>query len=209
MTDAYRPGAPFTLANRFRGFLPVVVDVETGGFESATDALLEIAAVVIGLDEAGQLAPTTHVSTHVIPFEGARLDPASLAVNGIDPWHPLRAARNEVDALSYIFKPVREAVKAAGCNRAVLVGHNAAFDQGFLNAALARTGIKRNPFHPFSHFDTVSLAGLAFGQTVLARAVRAAGLEWDNDEAHSALYDTRKTAELFCHIVNSWEHRHR
>ncbi|MEM7377355.1 MAG: ribonuclease T [Pseudomonadota bacterium] len=208
MTDAYQPGAPYTLANRFRGFLPVVVDVETGGFESATDALLEIAAVVIGLDEAGQLTPAAHASTHVIPFEGARIDPASLAVNGIDPWHPLRAARTEADALGYIFKPVREAVKAAGCNRAVLVGHNAAFDQGFLNAALARTGIKRNPFHPFSHFDTVSLAGLAFGQTVLARAVRAAGLDWDNDAAHSALYDTLKTAELFCHIVNTWERRH-
>ena len=104
-----------------------------------------------------------------------------------------------------MFKPIREAVKQAGCNRAILVGHNAAFDQGFLNAALARTGIKRSPFHPFSHFDTVSLAGLAFGQTVLARAVRAAGIEWDNDAAHSALYDTLKTAELFCHIVNMWE----
>ena len=104
---------------------------------------------------------------------------------------------------------MREAVKAAGCNRAILVGHNAAFDQGFLNAALERTGIKRNPFHPFSHFDTVSLAGLAFGQTVLARAVAAAGIEWNNDEAHSALYDTQKTADLFCTIINQWEAAHR
>jgi len=197
------------MANRFRGFLPVVVDVETGGFDSKRDALLEIAAVVIDLDEHGLLVPGAHVSTHVTPFEGANIDPASLAVNGIDPWHPLRAARTEQDALGYIFKPVREAVKAAGCSRAILVGHNAAFDQGFLNATLERTGIKRNPFHPFSHFDTVSLAGLAYGQTVLARAVRAAGIDWDNDEAHSALYDTQKTAELFCNIINAWETAHR
>lgn len=205
MTDVYQPGAQFSLSNRFRGFLPVVVDVETGGFDASTDALLEIAAVAIGLDEGGELIPGEPVSTHVVPFDGANIDPASLAVNGIDPWHPLRAARTESDALGFIFKPIREAVKQAGCNRAVLVGHNAAFDQGFLNAALERTGIKRTPFHPFSNFDTVSLAGLAFGQTVLARAVRAAGIDWDSDAAHSAVYDTVKTAELFCHIVNSWE----
>lgn len=204
----YQPGQPIDLSSRFRGFLPVVVDVETGGFNNATDALLEIAAVTVGLDDNGKLQPQDAVSTHVIPFEGANLDPSSLAVNGIDPFHPLRAARKEQDALGYIFKPVREAVKKAGCTRAILVGHNAAFDQGFVNAAVARTGIKRNPFHPFSNFDTVSLAGLALGQTVLAKAVRAAGISWDDGEAHSALYDTQKTAELFCHIVNSWESAH-
>lgn len=204
----YAPGQAIDLSSRFRGFLPVVVDVETGGFNSGTDALLEIAAVTVGLDDNGKLQPQEAVSTHVIPFEGANMDPSSLAVNGIDPYHPLRAARKEQDALGYIFKPVREAVKNAGCTRAILVGHNAAFDQGFLNAAVARTGIKRNPFHPFSNFDTVSFAGLALGQTVLAKAVRAAGISWDDAEAHSALYDTQKTAELFCHIVNQWESAH-
>ena len=204
----YVPGAPLNLAERFRGFLPVVVDVETGGFFSATDALLEIAAVTLHIDDNGKLQPSEGISTHVIPFEGSRIDPASLAVNGIDPYHPLRAARKEQDAMGYIFKPVREAVKDAGCTRAILVGHNAAFDQGFVNAAVARTGIKRNPFHPFSNFDTVSLAGLALGQTVLAKAVAAAGISWDGSEAHSALYDTQKTAELFCFIVNQWEALH-
>ncbi len=204
-TTPYTPGGPIDLSTRFRGFLPVVVDVETGGFNSGTDALLEIAAVTIGLDENGRFEPQEAVSTHVIPFEGANMDPSSLAVNGIDPYHPLRAARKEQDALGYIFKPVREAVKKANCTRAILVGHNAAFDQGFLNAAISRTGIKRNPFHPFSNFDTVSFAGLALGQTVLAKAVRAAGISWDDSEAHSALYDTQKTAELFCYVLNQWE----
>lgn len=196
------------MADRFRGFLPVVVDVETGGFNPATDALLEIAAVTLRMEDDGQLVPEEPVSTHVIPFEGANLEPKSLEVNGIDPWHPLRAARNEHDALSYVFQPVRKAVKDNGCTRAILVGHNAAFDLNFLNAAVERAGIRRNPFHPFSFFDTVTLSAMAYGQTVLARAVREAGLEWDPSEAHSAVYDTQLTAELFCGVINRWEALH-
>ncbi|MCB1642934.1 MAG: ribonuclease T [Xanthomonadales bacterium] len=193
-----------TLAQRFRGFLPVVVDVECGGFNADTDALLEIAAVPIELDEAGDLLPGTAVYTHVVPFPGANLEKKSLEITGIDPFHPLRAAREEKAALDHVFGPVREAVKRHGCQRAILVGHNAAFDLSFLNAAIRRTEHKRSPFHPFSTLDTVSLAALAYGQTVLAKAVRAAGLEWDSREAHSAVYDTRVTAELFCLIVNRW-----
>ncbi|WP_457674734.1 ribonuclease T [Thiolapillus sp.] len=195
---------PLTIDRRFRGFLPVVVDVETGGFDARTDALLEIAAIIIEMDEEGILHPGEATSVHVEPFPGANLDPKALAFTGIDPHHPFRFAQPEKEALETIFKPVRQAVKASGCNRAVLVGHNAFFDLGFLNAAVERTGIKRNPFHPFSTFDTVSLAGLAYGETVLAKAAAAAGMDWDNSEAHSALYDTQKTAELFCLIVNRW-----
>ena len=204
----YLPGKTRTMAERFRGFLPVVVDVETGGFNCETDALLEIAAIIISMDENGKLVLGEARSTHVIPFEGANLDPKSLEVNRIDPYHPLRAARNESDALGHIFKPVREAVKNNECTRAVLVGHNAFFDLSFINAAVKRAGIKKNPFHPFSNFDTVSLAGLAYGQTVLARACAEAGIDWDNEEAHSAVYDTKQTAELFCMIVNRWEELH-
>ncbi len=204
----YQPGQPNTMAARFRGFLPVVVDVETGGFNSVTDALLEIAAVTLRMDDNGLLTPDETVSTHVIPFEGANLEPKSLEVNGIDPWHPLRAARNEHDALSFVFQPVRKAVKEHGCTRAILVGHNAAFDLNFLNAAVERAGIRRNPFHPFSFFDTVTLSALAYGQTVLARAAHEAGLEWDPAEAHSAVYDTELTAQLFCTVINRWEALH-
>ncbi|MCB1738090.1 MAG: ribonuclease T [Gammaproteobacteria bacterium] len=195
---------PFPIGKRFRGFLPVVIDVETGGFNSQTDALLEIAAVTLRMDEDGYLHPDTTYSTHVMPFEGANLDPKSLEVNGIDPYHPLRAARNESDALGYIFSPIRTAVKQNLCTRAILVGHNAAFDLNFINAAVERCGIKRNPLHPFSTFDTVSLAALAVGQTVLARACEAIGMKWDSNEAHSAVYDTERTAELFCEVVNRW-----
>lgn len=204
----YEPGKPTPMAQRFRGFLPVVVDVETGGFDPKTDALLEIAAATLHMTDAGLLAPDETVSTHVIPFEGANLDPKSLEINGIDPWHPLRAARNEHDALAFVFQPVRRAVRDHGCTRAILVGHNAAFDLNFLNAAVERSGIRRNPFHPFSFLDTVTLGALAFGQTVLARAAGAAGVEWDAAEAHSAVYDTQVTAQLFCAVVNRWEELH-
>ena len=193
------------MCTRFRGFLPVVVDVETGGFDARHDALLEIAAVMVSMDGDGMLVPEPVVSTHVEAFPGSHIDPKSLEVTGIDPDQPLRGALPERAALDLIFKPVREAIKASGCQRAILVGHNAAFDLGFLNAAVQRTGHKRNPFHPFSCFDTVTLAGLAFGQTVLSRAVQAAGYEWNADYAHSAVYDAERTAALFCAIVNRWK----
>ena len=194
------------MATRFRGFLPVVVDVETGGFDAQGDALLEIAAVIVSMDGDGVLTPEPVVSTHVEAFPGAHIDPKSLEVNGIDPDQPLRGAIPERAALDLIFAPVRAAIKATGCQRAILVGHNAAFDLGFLNAAVRRTGHKRNPFHPFSCFDTATLGGLAYGQTVLSRAVQAAGFEWNAEEAHSAVYDAERTAAMFCAIVNRWRH---
>ncbi|MBN1237827.1 MAG: ribonuclease T [Gammaproteobacteria bacterium] len=193
---------PSPIAARFRGFLPVIVDVETGGFNPATDALLEIAAVFVHQDDAGDLRLGDKSRYLVKPFPGANLEPASLQVTGIDPYHPLRPALDEADALRRLFQEVRKAVKDAQCNRAILVGHNAFFDLQFLNAAVTRSGVKRNPFHPFSSFDTATLGGVAYGQTVLGRAVTAAGFDWDGDNAHSALYDAEKTAELFCAIVN-------
>ena len=199
-TTADQPSS--RIAARFRGFLPVVVDVETGGFNPATDALLEIAAVLLHFGEDGDLKPGETTRYHVKPFPGAGLEPASLEVTGIDPFHPLRPAIDEEDALRQVFKVVRKEVKEQACNRAILVGHNAFFDLQFLNAAAERTQVKRNPFHPFSSFDTVTLAGVALGQTVLGRAVAAAGFSWDEDKAHSAAYDAEMTAMLFCEVVN-------
>ena len=192
------------IAGRFRGFLPVVIDVETAGFNPKRDALLEIAAVLLDMDEHGVICRKETLACHVEPFPGANLEAESLEFNGIDPYNPFRMAKPELEALDHIFKPVRRAIKDSGCNRAVLVGHNATFDLSFINAAATRAGIKRNPFHPFSTFDTVSLAALAYGQTVLARAVKAAGHDWNSEKAHSAVYDTEKTADLFCTIINQW-----
>jgi len=192
-------------AERFRGFLPVVVDIETGGFDSERDALLEIAAVIVRMDEHGVVHPDPVVSTHVVPFPGSNIEPKSLEITGIDPTHPFRAAVEEREALDVIFRPIRKALREYECQRAILVGHNAAFDIGVLNAAIRRTAHKRSPFHPFSCFDTVTLGGLAYGQTVLSRAVEASGRAWDSREAHAAVYDAERTAELFCGVVNRWK----
>ncbi len=192
------------MGNRFRGFCPVVVDVETGGFNAQTDALLEVAAVILGMDANGVLHCKESHSIHVQPFEGANLEPASLEVNGIDPYHPLRIASPEDEALKAVFKHVRKTMKENLCKRAILVGHNAFFDLNFLNATVQRAKVKNNPFHPFSCLDTVSLGAMAYGQTVLSRIAQVSGLGWDNEEAHSALYDARMTAEIFCTILNTW-----
>ena len=198
-------GLKSLMARRFRGYLPVVVDVETGGFNSATDALLEIAAVIPNMDEEGQIYAEHTLYYRVEPFEGANIEQAALDFTGIKLNHPLRMAVTEQRALTEIFKSVRKSMRASGCNRAILVGHNSHFDLGFLNAAVERCGIKRNPFHPFSSFDTATLAGLAYGQTVLAKACEAASINFDSREAHNARYDTEKTAELFFGIVNRWK----
>lgn len=201
------PGAAL-MARRFRAFLPVVVDIETGGFNADTDALLEIAAVLIDMGGDGMLSRGATHAFHVRPFQGARLDPASLSVTGIDPFHPLRPALPERDALQRIFREVRHALRAYGCHRAILVGHNAAFDLGFLNAAVSRADVKRNPFHPFSCFDTATLAGAALGQTVLAKALAVARLEWDAGSAHCARYDAERSAEIFCLVCNRLRDSH-
>jgi len=193
------------LKERFRCYYPVVIDVETAGFNPKTDALLEIAATTLQMDQDGWLALDQTVHFHVEPFEGANIEKAAIDFNGIDPFNPLRGAVSEYDALHEIFKVIRKGMKAAGCNRAIIVAHNAAFDHNFLMAASERASLKRNPFHPFATFDTAALAGLALGQTVLAKACQTAAIPFDNSEAHSALYDTERTAELFCHIVNKWK----
>lgn len=192
------------LSRRFRGLLPVVIDVETSGLNPATDALLEIAAVTLKIDESGKLQRYHTYAHHVEPFIGARLEKEALAITGIDPFHPFRFALPEGQALQRIFAAVDEQLEESGCYRAVLVGHNAWFDLSFLLAAAKRSGLKHNPFHTFTTLDTASLAAVALGETVLARAARRARIPFDIEKAHSAIYDAEQTAELFCHIANRW-----
>ena len=201
MTTEIQP----VIGQRFRGFLPVVVDVETAGFNSDTDALLEIACIPIVYDAEGKFVPGQAHHAHINPFEGANLDRRSLDFIGVDPFNPMRMAmaEDEKTALKRIFKAVNEVRRKQNCTHAILVGHNAHFDLGFVQAAIARTGTKnQNPFHSFSVFDTVTLSAVVFGQTVLAKSCIQAGIDFDGKEAHSALYDTQKTAELFCRILN-------
>ena len=190
------------IKDRFRGFLPVVVDVETSGFDAKTNALIEIAVVTLKMDAEGIISPDQTIKANVLPFKGSKLDKGALKFIGVeDPTHPFRMAIQEKDALKKCFEPIKKQLKETDCTRAILVGHNAFFDLGFVKEASERTKVK-SPFHEFSTLDTVSLAGLVYGQTVLAKAMEYAEIEWDNSKAHSAEYDTIKTAELFCKIVN-------
>ena len=193
------------MAMRFRGFLPIVVDVECGGVDPQRDALLELGAVSLSLDENGLIQPDKEYHYHIQPFEGGHLNPAALAFNKIDPHHPFRFALPEHEALNEFFAQVRQECKNKGCTRAVLVGHNAWFDQHFLNAAIARNLSLKNPFHKFTSLDTATLSALAYGQTVLPKALEEAGIPYDTEEAHSALYDAQCTAALFCTIINKWK----
>lgn len=192
------------IKKRFRGFLPVVVDVETGGFNPQKDALLEVAAVFIDFDEKGFLQPVRTLHYHVKPFPNANIEPEALKINGIDPNHPLRPAWTEQQVAEKLFAEVNVALKEKDCSKAILVGHNATFDLSFIQALANRTNHSKYPFHAFSVLDTVSLGALAYGQTVLARVASSAGLEYDKEKAHGAKYDTELTAQLFCHIFNLW-----
>ena len=205
--DMAMPPPKYALCERFRGYYPVVIDVETAGFNALQDALLEVAATTLKFDQHNQLVVDKVFHYHVLPFQGANLEQSALDFNGIDPYSALRGAISESDAMRDLVNKVRKGQKQADCKRSVIVAHNAAFDQGFINAAIDRVEIKRNPFHPFVSFDTTSLAGLAYGQTVLAKACAAADIAFDAKEAHSALYDVKRTAELFCAIVNKWHDR--
>lgn len=205
MTEQTSNSAIFPFNRRFGGNLPVVVDVETGGVNAQKDALLEIAAVTLDIDSNGLISPKETHAFNIIPFEGGNLSPEALKINQIDPYHPFRFAIDESEALQKLFAAIDAELKTFNCQRALLVGHNATFDLSFLQAAVKRCKFKHNPFHRFTCLDTATLGGLAYGETVLARIMRRAKIKFSKKEAHSAIYDTEKTAELFCKIVNNWQ----
>lgn len=194
-----------SIASRFRGFLPVVIDLETGGFDAQKHALLELAAVILDIDEYGKLYKKHTIHQHIKPFEGAKIDPEALKVNGIQPNHPLRIAKDENQALNELFIALKKHLKDSQCTRAIMVAHNAMFDMAFLQAATARCKIKNSPFHSFSSFDTVTLGGVMTGQTVLARIAESCGMDYDTQQAHGAKYDAELTADIFCQLVNRWD----
>ncbi len=192
------------LKNRFRKYLPVVVDIETGGFDPKKNAILEIAITLIEF-ENGNIIPGETIRHHIAPFQDSIVEKESLEFTKIKLDHPLRNAINEIEALDDLFKIINKTKNKYECSRAILVGHNAHFDKSFLDAAVERNNIKKTPFHKFSVIDTVSLGALATGQTVLARICDELSIEYDNNEAHSAAYDTKVTAEVFCKIVNNFD----
>ena len=192
------------LKNRFRKYLPVVVDIETGGFDPETNAILEIAITLIEQEDDDFIVGETF-RHHIKPFKDLIVEDESLEFTKIKLDHPLRNAVSEIDAFQDLFKIINKTRNKYECSRAILVGHNAHFDHSFLTASYKRNNIKKTPFHKFSVIDTVSLGVLATGQTVLARICDELDIAYDNEEAHSAAYDTIVTAKVFCSIVNKFD----
>lgn len=193
------------LNQRFRKYLPVVVDLETGGFDPINNAILEIAVTLIGQNDKYELVVLDTHRYHIDPYKDLIVEQESLDFTKIKLDHPLRKAVSEKEALTELFKIINKAKSEYSCSRAILVGHNAHFDLAFIKESIKRNNIKKSPFHPFSVLDTVSLGAMHTQQTVLARVCESLNINYDSNEAHSAAYDAEITAKVFCNIINLFD----
>lgn len=193
------------LNQRFRKYLPVVVDLETGGFDPINNAILEIAVTLIGQNDKYELVVLDTHRYHIDPYKDLIVEQESLDFTKIKLDHPLRKAVSEKEALNELFKIINKAKSEYSCSRAILVGHNAHFDLAFIKESIKRNNIKKSPFHPFSVLDTVSLGAMHTQQTVLARVCESLSIDYDSNEAHSAAYDAEITAKVFCNIINIFD----
>ena len=195
------------LNQRFRKYLPVVVDLETGGFDPINNAILEIALTLIGQNDKYELVVLDTHRYHIDPYKDLIVEQESLDFTKIKLDHPLRKAVSEKEALTELFKIINKAKSEYSCSRAILVGHNAHFDLAFIKESIKRNNIKKSPFHPFSVLDTVSLGAMHTQQTVLARVCESLSIDYDSNEAHSAAYDAEITAKVFCKIINLFDNK--
>ena len=195
------------LNQRFRKYLPVVVDLETGGFDPINNAILEIAVTLIGQNDKYKLVVLDTHRYHIDPYKDLIVEQESLDFTKIKLDHPLRKAVSEKEALTELFKIINKAKSEYSCSRAILVGHNAHFDLAFIKESIKRNNIKKSPFHPFSVLDTVSLGAMHTQQTVLARVCESLSIDYDSNEAHSAAYDAEITAKVFCNIINLFDNK--
>ncbi|MBM4222986.1 MAG: ribonuclease T [Gammaproteobacteria bacterium] len=188
----------------FGHYYPIVIDCETSGINPDQHALLEVACVILApVDKKLQII--ARETFHVLPFEGAQFDPDSMKIHQIDPHYPLRFAESEKDVLIKLNAMIAPYIKGH-YRRALLVGHNAWFDLAFLNKAYERQSVK-SPFHRFTCMDTATLSAFFLRETVLAKALYRCRIAYDPKEAHSALYDAEKTAELLALLWNNYQNK--
>ena len=192
------------LHSRFRGFLPVVIDLETGGFDEHTNPILELCAVFLAYKDGVLVPKSAPIHLHVEPFIGCKINQKSLEFTGIQLNSALRNAKAESEVLTLLFHAIELELSKSKCSRAILVGHNAFFDLSFIKAAAHRCQLK-SPLHSFSTLDTLSLGALIYGETVLSTLMSKAEIDFDDKQAHSALYDAQKTAELFCKMITNYD----
>ena len=189
---------------RFGGLLPIVVDMETSGINPDSNAILELASIVLYLNDKLDLQCGNFFSCHVRPFPSSKIDPSSMYINTIEIENPFRLALSEEEAINRLFRFVYMNLRNFGCRKAVLVGHNANFDLAFLESARKRYKID-SPFHTFTVIDTATIGAVFYGKTVLANVVNASNMRFNPKLAHSAIYDAKITTDLFCSVTNSQE----
>ncbi len=113
--EVTRTAVAALMSRRFRGFLPVVIDVETGGFNSRTDALLEIAAVFIDIDASGTLSRGCHPQLPCAAVSGCATGPGLAERHRHRSLSSVAAALPEREAIQRIFREVRHQLKAYDC----------------------------------------------------------------------------------------------
>ena len=165
----------------------VVFDLETTGFSSAKDKIIEIGAVKV---ENGEITDkySTFVNPKIpIPFRITQL--TSITDEMV----------MESPEIETILPPFLKFV-----GDAVLVAHNASFDVSFIEENCRRQGIEPD----FTSVDTVGLARVLlptlskFKLNVVAKA-----LNISQEHHHRAVDDARVTAEIYVKFIQMLEER--
>ncbi|WP_461816327.1 PolC-type DNA polymerase III [Faecalimonas sp.] len=165
----------------------VVFDIETTGFSSVKDRIIEIGAVKV---ENGTIVSrySTFVNPEVpIPFEITKL--TSITDTMVIDAPKIEAALPEF--MDYV-------------GDAVLVAHNAGFDVGFIEENCKRLGMEQR----LTSVDTVALARVllpTLSRYKLNVVAKALGISLENH--HRAVDDAGATAEIFVKFVEMLKER--
>ncbi|MDD6695675.1 MAG: PolC-type DNA polymerase III [Lachnospiraceae bacterium] len=155
----------------------VVFDIETTGFSSVTNHIIEIGAVKV---ENGKIVD--RFSTYVNPQEPI----------------PYRITKlTTITDADVMDAPTIDQVLPeffAFCEGCVLVAHNASFDIGFIKENARRLGLP----YAYTHVDTLAMARVLLPQLAkftLDHVAKTVGVSLENH--HRAVDDAEATAEIF------------
>ncbi len=165
----------------------VVFDIETTGFSSVKDHIIEIGAVKV---ENGRM--TERYSTFVNP--GVPIPFRITSLTSITDEMVMDSPKIDV--------VLPEFLEFVG--DAVLVAHNAAFDVGFIEQNCKNLGLP----HEYTYLDTVALARVllpTLSKYKLNVVAKALGISLENH--HRAVDDAGATAEIFERFVSMLEER--
>jgi len=161
------------------------IDIETTGLNLLEHEIIEIGCVLTASD----LKVIEEFELKIKPEHIENADPVALKVNHYTEkdWRSAISLKKAMDILSK---------KVESC---IMVGHNVAFDAGFLEYAFNKTKIT-NSMH-YHKLDTISVAWakLHNDPNIEHFSLREMCLHFDikNEHAHSALPDAHATFELY------------